>query len=154
MRYKQILTILAILFSGLLPASGGVGAQSEPPIEINLHVETPAYTLDATGVRVAGYETNNIPGAPALPFWSTVVELPPEGAWTLSYEAGNQQVLTLTGPLPAVPVPQIALDSPLSPAEIADRVAQATWADRPDPAIYGTDAFYPAQLAQAGPEGW
>ena len=44
-----------------------------------LRVQTPDYELDARGLRVPGYGTNSIPGAPALPIWSTTVELPPDG---------------------------------------------------------------------------
>lgn len=157
MRYKKRVVIpVLVLLLGLLPANSAHALEVPPvqQVEIPLRVTTPAYTLDVAGIHVAGYAANDIPGAPVLPFWSTVVELPPAGAWELTYASAGQQVLALTDPLPAVPVPQVALGGPLSPAEIADRVAQATWADRPDPAIYGTDAFYPAQPVQAGPEGW
>ena len=57
--------------------------------EITLRVQTPTYTLDAIGLRVDGYGANDVPGAPALPAWGTVVELPPAGDWTLTVEPGT-----------------------------------------------------------------
>ena len=153
---SKYLTLLAALLLTLLPAAGGVSAariESEPPAEIRLLIETPAYTLDASGVHVDGYATVDVPGAPALPFWSTTVELPPDGPWELSYTFPSEQVLAVAAPLPAAPAPRVRLDGPLSPAEIVDRVSQVTWADQPDPAIYAADAFYPGEPVQAGPEG-
>ncbi len=153
---SKCLAVLAALLLTLLPAAGGVSAarvESEPPAEIRLLIETPAYTLDASGVHVDGYAVVDAPGAPALPFWSTTVELPAEGPWELSYTHPGEQVLAVAAPLPAAPAPRVQLDGPLSPAEIVDRVSQVTWADEPDPAIYAANAFYPGEPVQAGPEG-
>ncbi len=155
MRCTRVLVLLAVLLLGLLPSAGGVAAAetgTEPPVEIHLRIETPAYTLDASGVHVAGYAVNAAPGAPALPFWSTTVDLPLDGPWELSYASPDEQVLAVT-PLPAAPAPQVMLDGPLSPAEIVDRVSQVTWTHQPDPAIYAVDAFYPGEPVQVGPEG-
>lgn len=122
----KYLTLLAALLLTLLPAAGRVSAariESRPPAEIRLLIETPAYTLDASGVHVDGYATVDVHGAPALPFWSTTVELPPDGSWELSYTFPGEQVLAVAAPLPAAPAPRVRLDGPLSPAEIVDRVS-------------------------------
>lgn len=137
------------LLLGFLPAT----AAAEPvgPAAIRLRVETPAYTLDAGGVRVAGYTADVQPGAPALPVWSTLVELPPDGAWQLSYEAAGTRELRAALPLPAAPAPLRDLGGPQG---AADRPAAVQLADRPDPAIYGRNAFHPAAPVTAGPEQW
>ncbi len=119
--------------------------------EIVLRVQTPAYTHDASGVRVAGYTTNDVPGAPALPVWGTVVELPAAGAWSVAVEPGRAELIARPSPLPAAPVPQPVVGPLGWGAEWPDAVAVA---DQPDPAIYGADAFYPTALVQAGGVQW
>jgi hypothetical protein len=122
--------------------------------EIVLRVETPEYRWDETGLHVPGYATLERPGAPALPMWSTVVELPSTGQWRLKVEAGETVALALARPLPAVPVPQPNLDGPTPWQDRADLPAQVALVDQPDPAIYDQDAFYPTQPVEAGPEQW
>jgi hypothetical protein len=141
-----------LLVAMLLPAAGVAGQDGAQPI--TLRVETPVYQWDQAGLRVPGYATLDIPGAPALPMWSTVVDLPAAGQWSLSVEAGPATRLPLTQPLPAAPVPQLDLNAPQPWQEAAELPASVPTVDRPDPAIYGGDARYPAQLAQAGPEQW
>ncbi len=148
----------AVALALLLLASPVRAAVPDPaasgPTEIVLRVQTPAYTHDAGGVRVSGYGTNDVPGAPALPVWSTVVELPPAGGWTLSVEPGESIAIGQPTHLPAVPVPQPILPGPLGWSAEAERPAAVPVIDRPDGQIYGADAFYPAALVQPGPEQW
>jgi hypothetical protein len=141
-----------LLVAMLLPAADVAG--QEAPQTIALRVDTPFYQWDQAGLRVPGYATLDIPGAPALPMWSTAVELPAAGQWTIRVQAGPGIRLPLAQPLPAVPVPQLDLNGPQPWQEAAELPASVPLVDRPDPAIYGGDALYPAQLAQAGPEQW
>ncbi len=157
MHYKQLindanrLIVATALFLGLLPAAAAAAAG---PTEIRLRVETPAYTLDAQGLRVPGYAADDTPGAPALPVWSSLVELPSSGAWQLAYETAGARELRTAAALAAVPMPQFAPGGPQGAAALADLPAALPLADRPDPVIYGRDAFYPADLVIAGPEQW
>ncbi len=140
----------------LMPATDPAAAantSADAPWQVVLRVETPAYSLDAAGLRVAGYGVYDAPGAPALPIWSTTVELPAEGEWELSFESAGERLLPVSSPLPAVPSPQ-ALVLPWGWQGADDLPEAAPRQDRPDPAIYGRDAFYPAQPVQGGPEGW
>lgn len=158
MRYKQLvngagrLIVASALLLSLLPAT--VTAEPAAPAEIRLRVETPAYTLDAQGLRVPGYAADDTPGAPALPVWSTVVELPPDGAWQITYETAGARDLRTAAALPAVSVPQFAPGGPQGAAALADLPAALPLADRPDPAIYGHDALYPTAPVTAGPVQW
>jgi len=93
----------------LMTAVGPVAAVEtsvDAPWQVVLHVETPAYALDATGLRVAGYGVNDAPGAPVLPVWSTTVELPADGEWELSFESAGERLLAVNSPLPAMPSPE------------------------------------------------
>lgn len=101
-----------------------------------------------------GYGAHGVPGAPALPVWSTVVELPPTGEPILTVEPGAAQLLSQPTPLAAVPAPQPVEPKPYGWLTGEDLPAAVATLDRPDPAIYQTDAFYPATLAQAGMIQW
>lgn len=144
--------ILAIaLLLGLVPAAGSASMAAAPPFEIRLQVETPAYRLDAGGLTVAGYGCEDQPGAPMLPVWATLVELPAAGEPLLSYDKPNSRRLAVTRVLPAVPVPQI---DPAAPAGLTDLPDAPVLIDRPDPVIYARDAFYPVEPVMAGPVQW
>lgn len=119
--------------------------------EIYFTVRTPFYTLDAEGLSVPGYETNDAPGAPSLPFWTTVVDLPEDVEWSLTWDAPSARSWTVGGPLRAVPAPALALDRPLDQVSADELPGLAVLVDRPDASIYGADALYPAQPVQAGP---
>ena len=156
--YRVLITCWRVLGSlflalGLLPPLNAASAQAVTA-EIVLRVDTPAYQWDETGLHVPGYATLDQPGAPALPMWTAVVELPAAGQWHIGYEAGEAITLGLDMPLPAVPVPQIDLDGP-SPGKTAPIcLPTCRWSiDRIPPSTAAT-RFYPAQLVQAGPEQW
>ncbi len=99
-----------LLVVGMLPPLAA--AAQEDSQAIVLRVETPVYRWDESGLHVPGYATLDTPGAPALPMWSTVVELPPAGQWTLSVATGEAVILALDKPLPAVPTPQLGPERP------------------------------------------
>ncbi len=156
---SQIRKAWAASLALLVILAGPAGALAQEPITAGpssaavvttVRVQTPAYQLDARGLRVPGYGTNSIPGAPALPVWSTIVELPLAGEPVVTAEAGAAQVLSHRPALPAVPVPQPADPNPLGWSAGVDQAAAVRTVDRPDPAIYGADAFYPASLVEAG----
>ena len=143
--------LAVILVTSLLPAAPAA-AESGPPREIRLHVDTPAYTLEGGTLAVADISALDVPGAPSLPMWGQIVELPADVEWSITYTATGEQTVPLSAPLDAVPVADLDLNSPYG--ALAQDVPDALpVVDRPDPAIYGQDAFYPASLAQAGPEG-
>jgi hypothetical protein len=82
--------------------------ETPEPGGIFLRVQTPAYQLTARGVQIDGdsrFVRNDQPGAPALPVWRTVVELPASGGWELSYDSPGAQVLAQPVQQPATPVP-------------------------------------------------
>ena len=64
------------------------------------------------------------------------------------------QLLDRRAPLPAVPVPEPVLPGPLGWSSMAELPDAVPVVDRPDPAIYGADAFYPAEIVQPGPVQW
>ena len=152
---QKALAVCLVLVVALI---GPAGALAQAPsgagpvdavVVITLRVQTPAYTLDAAGLRVPGYSTNDAPGAPSLPVWGTVVELPSTGDWSVSVEPGRLELIPLSAPLAAVPMPQPIL--PGSPGwDDADPPSAVPVIDRPNPAIYRAECVYPASVVQPG----
>ena len=96
-----------------------------------------------------GYDTNRVPGAPALPVYNTLVELPADGDWRLAVQLIGTQVLATRVDIPAAPG---AAPAPIGPAgwsgaDLPDVVPTVV---QPDPTIYRVDAFYPASPVQTG----
>ncbi len=146
--------LLAVLLATALPATSTAAPLAGD--EIRLTVETPDFSLDGAGLHVPGYATHATPGAPALPVHIELVPLPHDGAWTISYTASASEMVALDAALPAVPVPELNLHRPgglpvNDPDAAADLPGAVPLVERPDPAIYGADAFYPARLVEAGP---
>lgn len=145
--------ILAVaLISALLPAAD-VAAGAAQPTEIRLRVATPAYTLDDEGLHVPGYMAYDAAGAPALPVYRTVVELPATGDWRVSYTSAGEQIIPVHGSLPAAPAPRLDLDGPDPATALPNLSERARFVERPDPAICGANAFYPATPVQTAGEG-
>ncbi len=46
--------------------------------------------------------------------WSTTVELPPDGHWSLDFESRGSQSLPAKGPIASVPVPDLDLNGPVA----------------------------------------
>ena len=151
--FSRVLSGL-LLVIGLLPPAPTIAHAQNGRVEIVLRVETPTYHLGETGVHVPGYASLDRPGAPALPMWSTLVELPAAGGWMISYQTGEPVRLALAGPLPAVPAPEIDLIAPQPWQTRVDLPSHVPLVDRPDPAIYDSSALYPDQVVDAGPEQW
>ena len=100
------LALLAMLIGPADTLAQGIVAPGPATGVTTLRVQTPGYELDDQGLRVPGYGTNSIPGAPALPIWSTIVELPPTGEPVVTVEGDMTEALSYHGALPAAPVPQ------------------------------------------------
>lgn len=144
--------LLATLGLGLLAPHAQV--QPEAPWQATLRVETPLYTIAERGVAVPGYDLDATPGAPALPVWRTVVELPATGGWQLSYDSPGAQVLAQRVTVPATPVPDLAPFGTVHGKDPAELPSAVPTVDRPDPAIYEANAFYPASPVMAGQVQW
>ncbi len=141
---------LSLLWS---PANVGlVLAQPAPPAWVwTRRLTTPAYQITGDRLVVPDYGVNDAPGAPALPVWSDLIELPGDGEWEISVAAPGARVLETPVHVAAVPAPN--LPAPRTGAWIGagDGPTSVPTIDRPDPAIYQTDAFYPASPAVTGP---
>ncbi len=116
-------------------------------------VATPEYVQTARGPQVTEYSSEDRPGAPALPVWHTLIELPCAGDWQLAVESTGDRTLRAGGAVAAVPAPALDLRSPQG-VTMADGPDTVPVRDRPDPAIYGQDAFYPAEPVTVGPVQW
>ena len=119
-----------------------------------MRVQTPTYQLDAHGIRVPGDATNDQPGAPALPVWSTVVELPADGDWRITTQTPGARLLDQGVDVAAVPVPDLAPPGPHGWAADVELPGAVPTVDRPDPAIYGANAFYPSSPVVPGAVQW
>jgi uncharacterized repeat protein (TIGR01451 family) len=153
--------LIALLFAFLLLVVRGTAvepsleaAAPQRDTEIPLRVQTPTYTLDGNGLSVPGYDTDTRPGAPALPVWNTLVELPSEGEWALSYQSVSPQSLAQPVTLLSVPVPDPSFSLPGDWAEQDELPESVPMVEQPDPAIYGVDALYPAAPVVQGQEQW
>ncbi|MBE2235131.1 MAG: hypothetical protein IAE85_16670, partial [Anaerolinea sp.] len=149
--YILIATVLLWrLAAPVLPAS----AQEPARWRTTLRVQTPAYSIDTHGVTVPGYGRDATPGAPALPVWRTVVELPPTGAYQISYQTPGAGLLAQQVDVPPAPLPQAAAGDLVGWTRGESAPAALPTLQRRDPAIYGVDVFYPAAPVVAGPEQW
>lgn len=150
-RYIPLIVLCLLVAAAVVPGVAATAQSSHQ--DIHLTIETPRYVLDEQGLRVPGYALSAAPGAPQLPVWTTVVELPPGAEWAIEEVGSNEQLLRAPAALPTAPTTELRLDGPPSNYS-QDEIAHAlTVARRPDPEIYATDALYPGQYVQAGPEG-
>ena len=144
--------LMPISAVGALPAMAAevpLAAGASVSGSIAVHVQTPQYELDAAVLRVPGYDTNSAPGAPALPVYNTLVELPADGDWQLAVQLIGTQILAARVDIPAAPG---AAPAPIGPtgwsgADLPDVVPAIV---QPNPAIYRVNAFYPASPVQTG----
>lgn len=151
--------LLLLLLSGAMPSGSGPVLAAARPAEPeaaakSLRVHTPDYTLDESGLRVAGYASSDLPGAPELPMWTALVEMPAHGEIRMEWSTSGAREIASGVRITSVPAPAIApgqfrLDRFLGQERSAIPVTE-----RPDPAIYGVGALYPASLVALGPEQW
>ncbi len=146
----------ALLVVVLHPAAQAMPTPANSFTDADLVVHTPHYELAGSGISVPGYAAETAPGHPILPVYGTLVELPSTGNWEVAYQAVGSRVLDQRVALPSVPVPAPSFDGPESwtlwPEEAFSAAAPVV--ERPDPAVYGTDAFHPASLVAAGEVVW
>ncbi len=144
---------VVLILTLTLPAPVAI-AEETPPDAIHLHVETSQYEMGAQGVDVPGLARSDRPGQPALPVWSTLVTLPPGVDWQISYESPQAQVLAQRVQVPAVPVPELDAPGPHGWAASDELPGAVPSVNRPDPAVYGVNAFYPQSLVETGAVQW
>ena len=143
---------LVILLLGLTwwAPSRPVALASPETGDLSMRIETPEYELSVAGVKVPGYASNTLPGAPSLPVRGFTFDLPASGDWELTFELVGSRVLTERVTIPSVPVPDLDLNGPTSLDDLETLPASVPVINRPDPAIYAADAFYPASPVLAG----
>ena len=127
-----------------------MGAASAETETLSAQVETPDYRLTANGVDVLDYASNDLPGAPRLPLRGLTFDLPASGDWELTFESVGSRLLDERIAIGAVPVPDLNLNSPTSLTDLETLPSYVPTVDRPDPGIYGANAFYPASPVVAG----
>lgn len=153
--------VLVVLMGVLAPAVGAsaagasaAGASADAPVQVPLHVQTPVFDLNEQGAQVPGYAWNDAPGAPRLPVYGTVIELPAEGDWRISYDSPGSWILDHLATVPAVPAVLTPEPAPQGRAARVDLPDQLVTIDRPDPAIYEVNGFYPATPVVPGGVQW
>lgn len=152
-RLPQLWIALALLAASLLNSASGAAAAASVET-LQQRITTPRYVIEGQEIRAPGAVWNDTPGAPRLPVYGMVVELPPSGQWTLEARGVGSRTLPQRLAIPAVPVPNLSLRGPESWTRRGDLPGAVPTVDRPNPAIYGTNAFYPASPALAGDEQW
>lgn len=155
MFYPMMHTLTVLLcslssFSSLSSLRSFATAGPGVPKVISVRVQTPRYQLGAGGVSVAGYAQHDVPGAPALPVWGTVVELPTSGTWEVGYESAGSRDLDGRVAIPPAPMPDRAAAGSTGWPGSASLPASTPVVARPDPAIYTLNAFYPAAPVVTG----
>ncbi len=146
-----VILLVTVLVGPLWPSPGVSAGAPEP---LSLRVQTPDFMLHEQGVLVAGYAWNDAPGAPRLPVYGTVIELPADGDWRIAHDSAGSRILDRRIEVQSVPVGQAPEPGPRSPGMDGAELDQFVEVDRPDPAIYGVDAFYPASPVVTGEIQW
>ncbi len=117
---------------------------------LSTQVETPDYRITANAVEVPDYALNDLPGTPRLPLRGLTFDLPANGDWELTYELVGSRILDDRITIGAVPVPDLNLNGPTSLEDLETLPSYVPTVNRPDPGIYGANAFYPASPVVAG----
>lgn len=149
--WRALAAVILVLGSAI-PAQS-VAARAVTPWATELRVATPAYQIDMTGITVPDYGLDTTPGAPALPIWSTLVELPAGGPYQISYQSIGGGPLVQQVEVPAAAVPDLSFVERGGIWDLETAPTVAPTVNRPDPAIYSVDAYYPTSLV-FGEEQW
>lgn len=152
----QLLAVLAIGGAWWLPAASAAApaARLLQPAPLQARVQTAEYTLTPTGVEVPGAIWNTTPGAPQLPLQGLTFALPANANWELTYQSPGSRILAEQVTIAAAPTPNLDLNGPVAPQDLATLPSAVPLIDRPDPGIYGVNAFYPASPVLAGEPVW
>lgn len=145
----RLLYVLVFALGLLGPQAAAAGVEET---EFSVRVTTPVYEINPDGIVVPGYVLNQQPGAPALPLYGTVIELPASGDWALDVTTAGSQSLAERVTVRAALTPAYPAPSAL-PANRLDE-NDVTAIEAPDPAIYSRNALYPQAVAVAGTEQW
>jgi hypothetical protein len=145
----RFLALGLLIVTGWTPAAAAPAAAGETG-QLYARVQTPDYRLVPGGVEAPGYAADTTPGAPRLPLHGMVFNLPLSGRWEVSFESIGSRILAERVTVNAAPVPNLDLNGPIAPQDMATMPSAVPVVDRPDPAIYAVDAFYPASPVVAG----
>jgi hypothetical protein len=145
--FGRLLAISVLLLTGWMPAA--VAAADETG-QLSARIETPEYRLIPGGIEAPGLAMDTTAGAPRLPLHGMTFDLPLTGGWELTYESIGSRILAEQVTLAAVPTPNLDLNGPVAPLNLAVLPSAVPVIDQPDPAIYGVNAFYPASPVIAG----
>lgn len=154
-KQRRIPTLLILLIMlcasvALMPASVQAGNQSQiaEPITllasdatgVRFWLRTPPFTQLPTGeVEVVGLTTKDAtPGAPALPYYTSLIALPPDATATLHVQVNASSERAA---LPIPPAPQMTITR--RQAGLETDPAQRGFSLTPDQSVYGRDAYYP-----------
>ena len=113
-------------------------------------IHTPDFKLQDDVVVVEGLQQRfSVPGEPMLPYFSTLIALPPGAVSQVKVDAGNP-IETAVAPIQPVPhygTEEMNLDPhALSALGFGENTADLKTSLRPDAAIYSADAFYPEAI--------
>ncbi len=147
--FGRCLAVLTLIVMGWGPATSPTLAADETGL-LHMRVETPEYQLNTDGVEVPGYAWDTTPGAPRLPLHGVTFELPINGDWELTFESSGSRILAERVSVAAAPVPDLDLNGPVAPQDLPTLPSAVPTLDRPDPGIYGVDAFYPSSPVVVG----
>ena len=145
----RFLALGLLIVTGWTPAAAAPAAAGETG-QLYARVQTPDYRLVPGGVEAPGYAADTTPGAPRLPLHGMVFNLPLSGRWEVSFESIGSRILAERVTVNAAPVPNLDLNGPIAPQDMATMPSAVPVVDRPDPAIYAVDAFYPASPVVSG----
>ncbi|MCB0077622.1 MAG: hypothetical protein KDD73_09355 [Anaerolineales bacterium] len=123
--------------------------RNESSDQITINIESYDYEIGDQAILINGKQFSQYgdPGAPVLPVYSDLIELPDVGDWSLDFVTSDASLIKLpTKTLPAAPVPREISVSAVG--ALLDEV------DRPAPEIYGHDAYYPGTPVITGQELW
>jgi hypothetical protein len=165
MRKVGVALVIALACFGLGKGAGLPPTLADGPIwpvtlesdeqGLKLSWQPAAYELSSLEIAGVSYNRVTIPGLPLsaeagypqLPFYSGLVGLPAGGGARLRVTEIEQETLQLPHPPLPAPAPQpVHLDL----ADPSSLPTAGPTARRPDPAVYGVDDFYPAEVAQLG----
>jgi hypothetical protein len=127
---------------------GGVQGLMLEEHGLQFTLAVPAYQVDRGGLVSAPHleAYGATPGAPALPYYSAFVALPPEATARVTVRAAETSSRTLAGPVMAAPRPGAVERSSPGNDELLGVTGLLAGDYTPDPELYGRDALYPESV--------
>jgi hypothetical protein len=148
----RVVICLLLFLPAAIPAASVAQAGAG---ETTRTVTTPEYTVTSARISVPGYSSSTTPGHPQLPVRGELIPLPPGGDWKMIVDSGRGFILPGRFDLPpaASPLRNAASETPTQPSA-GGTLPALVMARTPDPAVYGSDAFYPPEPVMAGEVVW